>query len=125
MPKNIDFDSEYYKYLKEAQIVAQAKKMRIWKDFKNEESKQNKASASDFIGKVVEVHSGDSLTVERETDQALLRVFLATVKAPMASKKDNEAGEPYGFESKEALRKLTVGKKVKVVMEFSRSVPSK
>lgn len=39
----------------------------------------------EFTGKVVEVHSGDSLTVERDGDfgkNALVRVFLASVKAP-------------------------------------------
>ena len=30
--------------------------------------------------------------------------------------------EPWAWESKEALRKLTIGKKVKVVMEFSKTV---
>jgi hypothetical protein len=34
------------------------------------------------MGRVVEIHSGDSLTVERETDVSLIRVFMATVKAP-------------------------------------------
>ena len=49
---------------------------------KVEESKQNKASISDFVGKVVEVHSGDSATVERETDGEHFRLFFTTVKAP-------------------------------------------
>ena len=39
MPKNIDFDAEYFKTLKEAQLIAQSKQARIWKDFKPEESK--------------------------------------------------------------------------------------
>lgn len=50
-------------------MIAQTKKLRIWKDYKMEESKQSKASQSDFNGKVVEVHSGDSLTVERDSDK--------------------------------------------------------
>ena len=101
MPKNIDFDADYYKTLKEAQLIAQTKALRIWKDFKKEESKQNKASTTDFTGKVVEIHSGDSLTIERETDLALFRVFLATVKAPVFFKKDSDEPEPYAWESKE------------------------
>ena len=36
----------------------------------------------DFSGRVVEVHSGDSLTIERESDLKTLRVFLSSVKAP-------------------------------------------
>lgn len=37
MPKNIDFDADYFKTLKEAQLIAQSKQARIWKDFKPEE----------------------------------------------------------------------------------------
>jgi len=33
--------------------------------------------------------------------------------------------EPYAWESVEALRKASIGKKVKVFMEFSRTVPGK
>jgi hypothetical protein len=40
-------------------------------------------------------------------------------------KKDSDEPEPYAWESKEALRKTTIGKKVKVVMEFSKTVPGK
>jgi endonuclease YncB( thermonuclease family) len=103
-------------------LVAQSKAVRIWKDFKQEEKKQQKASASDFMGKVVEVHTGDSLTIERESDGKLFRVFLATVKAPLLMKKAGEDPDPYAWESKEAMRKATIGKRVKVVMEFSRTV---
>jgi endonuclease YncB( thermonuclease family) len=125
IPKNIDFDAEYYRKLKEAQLIAQTKKLRIWKDYKMEESKQNKASQSDFNGKVVEVHSGDSLTVERDSDKQLIRLFFTTVKAPAMVKKDSDESEPYAWESKEMLRKTTIGKKVKVVMEQSRKVTGK
>jgi len=48
-----------------------------------EESKQSKASVSDFSGKVVEVHSGDSLTVQRDGDEQLIRVFFTSLKAPV------------------------------------------
>ena len=40
-------------------------------------------------------------------------------------KRDQDVGENYSWESKEALRKLTVGKKVNVVMESSRTVQLK
>ncbi len=97
--------------------------MRIWKDFKLEESKQQqKASTSNFSGHVIEVHTGDSLTIERESDQVPIRVFLATVKAPILLKKPGEDPDPYAWEAKEALRKATIGKRVKVEMEFSKTV---
>lgn len=37
-------------------------------------------------------------------------------------KRPGEEPDAYAWESKEALRKSTIGKKVKVVMEFSRTV---
>ena len=37
-------------------------------------------------------------------------------------KKPGEDPDPHAWESKEMLRKLTIGKKVKVVMEFSKTV---
>jgi len=39
IPKTTDFDAEHYKKLKEAQLIAQGKRLRIWKDLKVEESK--------------------------------------------------------------------------------------
>jgi endonuclease YncB( thermonuclease family) len=37
-------------------------------------------------------------------------------------KKPGEDPDPWAWESKEALRKATIGKKVRIVMEFSRTV---
>ena len=71
---------------------------------------------------MIEVHTGDSLTIERDTDFHPVRVFLATVKAPVLLKKPGEDPDPYAWESKEGLRKAVIGKKVKVVMEWSRTV---
>lgn len=42
----------------------------------------NRSNINDFVGRVVEVHSGDSLTVESESDKKQVRVFLSSVKAP-------------------------------------------
>jgi hypothetical protein len=44
--------------------------------------KETLDNMSDFTGKVVEVHSGDSLTVEKDEDFKLVRIFLSSVKAP-------------------------------------------
>ena len=52
------------------------------------------------------------------------RVFLATVKAPVLLKKPGEEPDPYSWDAKEALRKASIGKRVKVVMEFSKTVKS-
>jgi endonuclease YncB( thermonuclease family) len=76
----------------------------------------------DFTGKVVEVHSGDSLTVEKDADFSLVKIFLASIKAP---KLTQDVQENYGWESKESLRKFAIGKKVKVVIEYSKMIPTK
>lgn len=65
-PKDTNFDSEYFKELKQAQQIGQGKRIGVWKNY-HEESKSS-SDLKDFTGKVVEVHSGDCLTVERDND---------------------------------------------------------
>lgn len=98
---------------------------------------QNRSNVRDFVGKVVEVHSGDSLTVERESDHTAVRVFLSSVKAPTLSNRSglsSGAGaaaqampdsDAYAWESKESLRKFSIGKKVRVEMEYDRVVDTR
>ena len=81
-PKDSDFDADYYRELKQAQMIGKSKRLGLWKYADESELAGNKSSMNDFTGRVVEVHSGDSLTVERETDHNLVRVFLSSVKAP-------------------------------------------
>jgi len=47
---------------------------------------------------------------------------LTTVKAPLLMKKPGEDPDPWAWDSKEALRKAAIGKKVKVIMEFSKTI---
>ena len=47
---------------------------------------------------------------------------MATVRAPLLMKKPGEDPDPYAWDSKEALRKATIGKRVRVIMEFSQTV---
>jgi endonuclease YncB( thermonuclease family) len=88
----------------------------------------NKSKVADFNGKVVEVHSGDSMTIEKEPDQSHIRVYLSSIKAPAigkVSKQGETPGEPYSWDSKESLRKIAIGKKVHVEMEYSRTIQTK
>jgi hypothetical protein len=39
-PKTQDFDADYFRTLKEAQVIAQNKSLRLWIDYKPEEKKQ-------------------------------------------------------------------------------------
>lgn len=60
----------------------------------------------------------------------VIRVYLASVKAPVLAKPvpqgaqqmEVKPSEPYGWESKESLRKMGVGKKVRVEIEYTRNV---
>jgi hypothetical protein len=50
-PKTQDFDADYFRSLKEAQVIAQNKSLRLWIDYKPEEKKQQaKASTTNFVG---------------------------------------------------------------------------
>ena len=53
----------------------------------------NRSNINDFVGRVVEVHSGDSLTVERESDHNQVRVFLSSVKAPTLNNRPPAANQ--------------------------------
>jgi len=66
-------------------MIGQSKRLGIWHDLVQEEQKTNSGD-DNFSGRVVEVHSGDSLTVERDSDLDRIRLFLACVKAPKEAK---------------------------------------
>lgn len=128
-PKDTNFDADYFRELKQAQLIGQSKRAGIWTNLQAEDLNPNKSGIQDFSGKVVEVHSGDSLTVERENSNEQIRVFLSSIKAPSMGKPRQDAigdpqNDPYAWESKESLRKLAIGKRVKVEMEYSRSIPT-
>lgn len=89
-PKHTDFDADHFKQLKEAETIAKSKKSGIWQNIEEEENKQEKASVDDFNGIVVEIHSGDSLSVCRDVDGEIFRIFLATVKAPAMRTRDKD-----------------------------------
>jgi len=72
--------------------------------------------------------------VERESDHTIVRVFLSSVKAPTLNNKppassgaaqQEKESNPYAWESKESLRKLSIGKKVRVEMEYDRVVDTR
>jgi endonuclease YncB( thermonuclease family) len=51
---------------------------------------------------------------------------LANIRAPaLGNPKKGEVDKPWAFESKEYARKLLIGRKVRVEIEFSREIPSK
>ena len=85
--------------------------------------------ASEFMGTVVDVMSGDTLTVlpngETFDDESKLKkVSLASIRAPRAgNERTGKPDEPYAMECKDRLRVLTVGKAVKVNIHYEKEIP--
>ena len=114
--------------LKDAQDIAQINQVGMWEELKNEEiKKKTKAydpTKKNFEGRVVDVHAGDSLTVQPEGGEPR-RLFLASIKAPAIARNERSDHEPWAWESKEYVRRQAIGKKVKVEMEFQREIEVK
>lgn len=117
MPKDMAFDAHYIKELQMAQMIARSKKAGMWHSVESDSDDDN--FGDEFTGKVVEVHSGDCLTVEKDADFKLIRIYLSNIKAPKHNKDNQEA---YGWESQESLRKLAIGKKVRVILEYQKQL---
>ncbi|CAI2381554.1 unnamed protein product [Moneuplotes crassus] len=128
IPQEDGYDKAHYKKLKDAQDIAQINQVGLWKSLKEEESKKKTKSydpkKKNFEAKVVEIHSGDSLTVLPEGGEER-RIFLASIKAPTIARNDSSDHEPWAWESKEFMRRQAIGKKVKVEMEFQREIEIK
>ena len=116
-------NSEAYKLLepvdhkagKQAQDEAQKQKLRVWSTYDNEKKSTSSTQDRDeeYQGRVVEVHSGDSLTVENLKNGEQYRVYLANVRAPaLGNPKRNELPKPWAWEAKEFVRNQTIGKRI-------------
>ena len=85
--------------------------------------------ASEFMGTVIEVVSGDTLLIlpngETYDDEAKLKkISLASLRAPRAgNERTGKPDEPYAAECKERVRVLTLGKSVKVNVNYEREIP--
>ena len=85
--------------------------------------------ASEYMGTVIEVVSGDTLLIlpngeTYDDDSKLKKVSLASIRAPRAgNEKSGKPDEPYAAECKERLRALTIGKVVKVNIHYEKEIP--
>jgi len=102
MPKaDEEYDAEFYKTLREAQAMAQIKKLGLWKNLTGENKSKNQTydkNAKEFTAKVLEVHSGDSVTILQEGTDKERKVFFASVKAPNIGGQQAEP-EPWAWEA--------------------------
>ncbi|KAL3924316.1 MAG: hypothetical protein SGPRY_003952 [Prymnesium sp.] len=102
--------------LRAAERAAKEKRMRLWRDYT---PPNHGGDMGEFAGKVVEVISGDTLIVA-DANASERRISLSSLRCPRMGKEP----EPFAAESKEALRKLLIGKKVIVKPEYKRSIPT-
>eukprot|EP00878_Enallax_costatus_P006933 GHUV01007265.1.p1 GENE.GHUV01007265.1~~GHUV01007265.1.p1 ORF type:complete len:560 (+),score=208.13 GHUV01007265.1:80-1759(+) len=106
--------------LREMERQAKQQKRGIWVNYVPQNTGQTKLSDS-FLGKVVEVVSGDTLVIKDVNAGVERRVSLSSVRAPRAGGRDR-APEPYGLDAREFLRKKLIGKDVTVKMEYTRKI---
>ena len=73
-----------------------------------------------------QVHSGDQISVAVPGDPVgqERRLALSSIRAPrVGNPRRGVEDEPWAVEAKEALRKLAIGKTVKVVVDYQRDIP--
>lgn len=106
--------------MRQAENEGKRTRLRLWRDWA---PPQIDGDAS-FSGLVVEVHSGDQITVavppaSGATVGQERRLALSSVRAPrMGNPRRGVDDEPWALESKDALRKLAIGKTVKVITVY-------
>eukprot|EP00577_Skeletonema_sp_RCC1716_P002625 CAMPEP_0113438738 /NCGR_PEP_ID=MMETSP0013_2-20120614/38104_1 /TAXON_ID=2843 ORGANISM="Skeletonema costatum, Strain 1716" /NCGR_SAMPLE_ID=MMETSP0013_2 /ASSEMBLY_ACC=CAM_ASM_000158 /LENGTH=930 /DNA_ID=CAMNT_0000329469 /DNA_START=47 /DNA_END=2839 /DNA_ORIENTATION=- /assembly_acc=CAM_ASM_000158 len=85
--------------------------------------------ASEFMGTVIEVTSGDTLMIlpngeTYDAESKLKKISLASLRAPRAgNERTGKPDEPFSAECKERLRAMTIGKSVKVNVNYEREIP--
>ena len=85
--------------------------------------------ASEILGTVVEVQTGDTVTILPngmlyDSEDRLIKISLASIRAPrVGNERAGREDEPYSHECKERLRALTIGKPVKVQVHYEREIP--
>jgi staphylococcal nuclease domain-containing protein 1 len=81
------------------------------------------------MGTVIEVTSGDTLMIlpngeTYDAESKLKKISLASLRAPRAgNERTGKPDEPYSAECKERLRAMTIGKSVKVNVNYEREIP--
>ena len=108
-------DMNDFKQLKSVAQEAINAHRGLWKDKQQQQSKTQGLDSKGFVGKALEVYSGDSFKVLNLETNDVVRIFLANVKSP-------QQGKPFAWEAKESLRKKVIGKKLKVELQFSKNI---
>jgi staphylococcal nuclease domain-containing protein 1 len=108
-------DTESASELRELMKEAQQSKKGRWAGYEAPALGGKK----EFMGKVLEIISGDCLVVKDLDTEEERRIYFSSTKAPKPARRDTK-DEPFAFEAREFLRKKFVGKKVKVAIDYTR-----
>lgn len=108
--------SDHAPELRAAERDAKTNRLRLWKEYA---PPNHGSDMAPYQAKVVEIVSGDTILV-LATDNVERRLSLSSIRAP----KMNKNSEPYAAEAKESLRKILIGKRVKITPEFKRTFPA-
>jgi len=103
-------------------IEREAKQARkaMWANYVPQNTGQTKLSDT-FVGKVVEIASGDTLIIKDVNAGVERRVQLSSIRAPRPAMRERPS-EPHGNDAREFLRKKLIGKEVTVKMEYNRKI---
>ncbi|WVZ75211.1 hypothetical protein U9M48_023292 [Paspalum notatum var. saurae] len=121
-------DVEVKLKLKNAELQAKKDQLRMWTGFKPPATNSKPIHDQKFIGKVVEVVSGDCIIVADDaapygSPSAERRVNLSSIRAPkLGNARRDEKPDNFAREAKEFLRTRLIGKQVSVEMEYSRRI---
>ncbi|CAM9546987.1 unnamed protein product, partial [Discosporangium mesarthrocarpum] len=109
--------------LRSAENEAKRLRLRLWHSWEPPKIDGD----SSYTGQVVEVHSGDqiSVLVGAGTGAGVeRRIALSSVRGPkVGNPRRGVPDEPRAADSKEFLRKLVIGKTVKVGVDYQRDIP--
>ena len=132
------YNTEELTLVKQLQNQAKNERLRIWKDFKDENNydgdadengkdkkvKQSGKKSSEIDAVCLQVHSGDSISIRDERTKEISRIFLSHIKAPkLARPNKDEEDKPWAWQSREYLRKILVGKKLRCEFDYSKDNP--
>eukprot|EP00210_Caulerpa_lentillifera_P002078 g1993.t1 len=114
--------SEGVQELHSLERAAKEAKTGIWTNFVPPVSNQDKLSDR-FTGTVVEVSSGDCLMILDDRSSTERRVQLSSIRAPRMGTRERSP-EDWAIDAKDFLRRLAIGKKIDVQMEYTRKIPT-
>ena len=103
--------------LRIAEQEAKSKNLRLWKNYVPPPVKEGFVAGVGWKGRVAEVFSGDYMSVVDLETESEKRVYVSSLRAPRMPRKNNPA-EPGGWEAREALRQLCIGRVVTVIPDY-------